>query len=230
MTQRQNNALNMYNAVLQYLDENSGIWNNVTPVADKQAQLKMIVNSVNSKSEEQQEKSTNGYTAAKNAAVNAMVNLAYKMALKVKGYAKKTDDEVTLQSVDFSMSELENGPSTEVINRCRIIATTAQKKLAGLADYKVTASDVTALQDAINNAVPKKAERDAVGAARRGVTLTLPSLFSQARKEVSDLDDLIEGLIEDNEDFISGYFAVRRINDIPASKSKKEEQIEAVKQ
>ena len=126
MTQRQNNALNMYNAVLQYLDENFEIWHNVTPVANQRAHLKSIVDSINGKSEEQQGKSTTGYTASKIVAMDTMVSLAYKMALKIKGYAKKTGNKVILQSVDFSISRLQSGSSREVINRCKIIAATAQ--------------------------------------------------------------------------------------------------------
>jgi hypothetical protein len=104
------------------------------------------------------------------------------------------------------------------------------EKPCQLAGYKVAAADITALRDAINNALPKTAERDAASAARRGVTLTLPSLFSQANEEASDLDDLIEGLVdEEHEDFITGYFAARRINDTRGGKSKKEE-LKEVKQ
>jgi len=223
MTQRQNSALNMYNAVLQYLDENFEIWHNVTPVANQQAHLKSIVDSISNKSEEQQGKSTEGYTVSKIVAMDTMVNLAYKMALRIKGYAKKAGNEVILQSVDFSMSELQSGPPTEIINRCKIIAATAQANLAYLTDYKVTATDITALRDAINNAIPNAAQRDAAGAERRGgITLTLPALFSDAGEEANDLDDLVEGLI-DNEDFVTGYFAVRHINDMRGGKSEKEE-------
>jgi len=229
MTQRQHNVLNMYNAVLQYLDENSGIWSDITPVADKQAQLQTLINSISSKSEEQQGRSSGGYTAAKNVAMDNMVDLAYKLALKVKGYAKKTGDEVLLQWVDFSMSKLGTGTSTEVINRCKLITSAAEKNLAALADYKVTEADLTALHDAINNAVPKKAERDSVNAARRGVTLSLPTLFSQAGKEANNLDDLMKGLIA-NEDFVTGYFAARRINDMRGGRNKKEEVKGEVKQ
>jgi hypothetical protein len=120
------------------------------------------------------------------------------------------------------MTDLESGPVTEVINRCNIIAAAAQKNLASLANYKVAAADITALPNAINNAQPKTAERDAARAARRGVTLTLPSLFSRENEEASDLDDLIEALIdEEHEDFTMGYFAARRISDTRGGKSKK---------
>ncbi len=138
---------------------------------------------------------------------------------------KKTGNKVILQSVDFSISSLQSGSSREVINRCKIIAATAQANLAYLTDYKVTATDITALHDAINNAIPKAAPRDAAGAERRGITLTLPALFSDAGEEANDLDDLVEGLI-DNEDFVTGYFVVRRINDMRGGKSKKEEKEE----
>jgi hypothetical protein len=49
----------------------------------------------------------------------------------------------------------------------------------------------------------------------------LPQLFSDAREQVTELDDLIEGLVEDA-DFVEKLFCVRRINDRRGGKSQPE--------
>ena len=213
MTQNQLNVLTMYDAVLEYLDENNGIWTAIVPIQEKVTELSGTVETIHSKSQDQQAKSPTGFTAAKNAAMDTMVQQAYKMALKVKGYAKKAGDAVLLQSVDYNLHDLENGSEKEVINRCTIIVNAAQENLASLADYKVTTEAIAALATAINEAKPKTAQRDAVSGEKHSITLNIPSLFSQAREEVLDLDDLIKALIDDEQhDFINGYFGVRNIN------------------
>src|SRR4051812_22891250 len=122
MTQNQLNSLAMYNAVLNYLDENTGTWTGVMPIEEKKNELAAIVATIDSKSQDQQEKSPVGFTAAKNIAMDTMVQQAHKTALRVKGYAKKIGDTLLLHSVDFSLNDLENGPAKEIINRCTIIA------------------------------------------------------------------------------------------------------------
>jgi hypothetical protein len=108
-----------------------------------------------------------------------------------------------------------------VINRCILIADAATENIAGLTDYKVTADDVTALNNAIEAARPKAAERDSVGSERTAITEDLPQLFSDAREQAIELDDLIEGLVDDA-DFVESYFAVRRVNDRRGGKSQPE--------
>ena len=224
MTQRQINALHMYNAVLAYLDENIVIYMGIAPIVEQKTALAYTIDLIKTNSQNQQEKSPEGFTAAKNNAIETMINKAYKIALKVKSYAKKTGNAVLLKSVDFSMHDLESGSETEIINRCKIIANAADANIANLTNYKVVAQDVADLNTAITGAMPKAAQRDVVGSERHSITLNLPSLFSQAREQALDLDDLIEGLIdEESQEFIDGYFSVRRINDRRGGRSEKQE-------
>src|SRR4051812_13504575 len=132
MTQNQINALAMYDAVLEYLDENTVIWTGITPIEEKKTELATTVSTIHSKSQDQQEKSPEGFTAAKNSAMDTMVRQAYKVSLKVKAYAKKIGDSVLHQSVDVSLRDLESGPEKEIINRCVIIAKAAQAILDNL--------------------------------------------------------------------------------------------------
>src|SRR4051794_13412363 len=118
MTQNQLNSLAMYNAVLDYLDENADTWTGTMPIEEKINELAATVANIHSKSQDQQEKSPAGFTAAKNVAMDTMVQQAHRTALKVKGYAKKTGDTLLLHSVDVSLHDLQNGPEKEIINHC----------------------------------------------------------------------------------------------------------------
>src|SRR4051794_40958568 len=118
MTQNQLNTLAMYDAVLEYLDDSTAVWTGIIPVEEKKTELATTVATIHSKSQDQQEKSPEGFTAAKNSAMDIMIQQAYKVSLKVKAYAKKVGDSVLLHSVDISLRELERGPEKETINRC----------------------------------------------------------------------------------------------------------------
>lgn len=212
MTQRQINLLAMYNTVLQYMDDHSTAWATITPIADKKSELAAAINVISSKGVTQQQKTTQGYTSDKNTAMETMIGLAYKIALRIKAFAKKNNNAVLLNTVGYSEHSLEKGPEAEVINRCILIASAAKENVAGLAPYKVSAADIKALNNAIETARPKTAERDSVSSERTAITGSLPQLYANAREMASDLDDLVEGLADDA-GFIDGYFAARRIND-----------------
>jgi hypothetical protein len=109
MTQRQINLLAMYNAVLQYMDDHSETWTTIIPIADKKSELANSVNTITGKGIIQQQKNTHGYTSDKNAAMEIMTGLAFKMALRVKAFAKKNHNAVLLQVVDYSEMPLKQG-------------------------------------------------------------------------------------------------------------------------
>src|SRR4051794_2092887 len=89
MTQNQLNTLAMYDAVLEYLDESTAVWTGIIPVEEKKTELATTVATIHSKSQDQQEKSPEGFTAAKNSAMDIMIQQAYKVSLKVKHMQKK---------------------------------------------------------------------------------------------------------------------------------------------
>lgn len=221
MTQRQINLLAMYNAVLRYMDDHSDAWATITLIADKKSEMAESIAEISGKGIIQQQKNPKGYTSDKNAALETMTGLAYKIALRVKAFARKNRNAVLLQAVSYSQFALETGPETEMINRCALIAGAATDNLGSLSAYKVTADDIEALTDAIDAARPKSAERDAVGGERTAITGNLQQLFSEAREHATELDDLVEGLVDDP-DFVESYFAVRRINDRRGGRSQQE--------
>jgi hypothetical protein len=208
---------------MRFLDDYSQIWSNLLPMAELKEELSMTLVDLNVKLQEQHLKNPKGYTQAKNAAMATMNHRAIRLALKLKSYAKRTNNPVLKQMVDFSESELEIGSDIEKINRCRFIAETATQHLTQLTAYLVTDLEIDALTEAIGIAAPITAQRDSLTGERRSVTGTIQELFEKAQGQITDIDDLVKCLVsEENSNFISGYFSVRRINNRRGSSSKKE--------
>jgi hypothetical protein len=203
----------MYKGVLLYLDTHSTIWTASTPIAEQLVALKATITEISEKGLVKQQKNPKGYTKAKHVALDSMMSLAHTLALRVKAYAKKESNEILLQKVSFTESTLKRGTATEIINRCTMIAAAATEHLPGLAAYKVTGAEVDALLLAVETAKPKTAERDTVTGERISIVAALVPLFTYAKEQAKDLDDLVEAMLGDeHKDFVTGYFALRRVN------------------
>jgi hypothetical protein len=213
MNQRQTNVLNMYKGILNYMNTYTDVWNDVELITEQHSTLNDTIALLGEKVLEQQQKDPAGYTKAKKEALNRVVSLAYIMALKLKSYAKATDNAVLLQKVQYSDSNLERGSESEVINRCSLIAAAAAEHLEQMTAYRLTEGSINELKGCITLVKAKIAERDVVTGERVSITSTLPQLFRQAQEQIANLDDLIRVLIDESKrDFISGYFAIRRVN------------------
>ncbi len=214
MTQRQINSLNMYNAVLQFLNDNNAAWNSNTIIAAAVTALGTTVTAIQKQAGAQQN-GAKGYTAKKDQDLENLADLTYKLALRVKNYAVSINDLVLKQAVTVTRHELQNGKEADVLNRCKNIISKADGVAsAAPPEYKITSqliADATAAADLIT---PDTAERDVVSGAHSGTTTQLGSLFSTARNQLHTLDDLIEGdADDDSSDFVNNYFIMRRTND-----------------
>jgi hypothetical protein len=160
----------------------------------------------------QAERSTVGYTKDRNGQLHAMCDLAYGLLLKIRSYARISNNQVLLHAIDYSESHLRRGRETEVINRCQMIHDKGQEHQAALADFMVTPDVLAHLHTAIQNFSPLSAKRDIVLGERATATANIPSLIESVRNELLTLDDLIEGLVRDK-DFVTTYIQVRQIID-----------------
>jgi hypothetical protein len=218
MTQDQLNFNSMLAAVLKYLNDNSPEWstNSVVNIGVKNVQVAKAA--IDTKAQLQQDSDKTGYTNQKNMDYENMLTLAYRMGVRVYNYAESVNNAVMMQAVNYSKHDLEKGTEQNVVKRCTTIAEQAAAALAAVpapsADYKITATGVSDLQAAIGLITPDTAERDVVGGTHTNTTASLASLISDARAKLKTLDKLIEGMVDDDEDdFITGYEVVRRIND-----------------
>lgn len=212
MNQRQLNTLTMFKAVLAHLDARPSLWNASAPLTKVVFTFRTFVVALNQQSLTQAERITVGYTQDKDGQMQAMCDLAYGLLLKVRSYAKITNNKALLYAINYSESDIRRGPEVQIITRCQAIHNKGQEYLADLTDFLVTAKNLTELQNAINAVKPLSAQRDVIAGERVTATANIPLLIDGARAEVDKLNDLVEGLIADK-NFVNTYRQVRQIID-----------------
>ncbi len=139
MTQRQINSLNMFQAVLQYLNDNKAEWNTNTLITASVQNFRSSADAIKQQAEAQQSSNTKGYTAKKEQDMENLVDQCYKLALRVKNYGVNIHDLVLKQAVDWSRRDLEAGKEMDIENRClTIIDKAASVAAIAPAEYKIT--------------------------------------------------------------------------------------------
>ncbi|MDR0732440.1 MAG: hypothetical protein LBF08_00035 [Dysgonamonadaceae bacterium] len=221
----QSNYLNMANAVLEHFDENVSAWTGISVVSAGVTALKGTVANITAAATKQEESNPVGYTAAKEDARDGLEHFVYQTALRLRVYAKITNNDVLLETVHFSRSALDHLRINDLLTRSRVILDACVANLSHLGDYQVTQDTVDDLQQRIDQTAQLYAQRDTVVDQRMEATAHLQKLFAQARKQLKTLDDLVEGYVEDDA-FVATYFNARRIHDLRGRKMKPEQEPE----
>jgi uncharacterized coiled-coil protein SlyX len=218
----QSNYLNMLNAVLAHFDNNTPLWTGIGTVATCVGKLKNTVANITVAATSQGENNPVGHTAAKEQARDGLENLLYLTALRVRSYAGIAGDEVLLEQMRFSRSELDILGINDLLTRSRMALDACTANLSALTEYQVDQNTINNLQQLIDQTAQLYAQRDTVIDRRMEATARLQELFAQARKQLKTLDDLVEAYVEDDA-FVATYFNARRIHDLKGRKVKKEE-------
>lgn len=207
----------MYNTVLANLDRNAAIWEENSLILAEVELFRNVAQTISNEGFKQTEKNPKGFTQDKDAQLELMCELTYELVIKIRPYARKIKNNVLLQAVDHSISDLKKGSAEAIINRCQLIHDKGQEFLAALSAYQVTAEGLAEVKASIEKFKPMIAHRNSIGDERAAATQNLPLLFSQAREHLQSLDDLIESQVG-NKDFVNSYFQSRRITSPGSSK------------
>lgn len=203
----------MMKAAMQVLNENKPVWENIKPIAVEITDMAGLLAAIAAEGQMQYDSQTAGHTNRKDRALETMNSLGFKTSLKVSAWARKSGNEVVLAATNFRKWEFERGSESEQVTRNTTIAGIARQHLASLADYKITAEGCTALEEAIQAALPLTAVRDAVGSNRQAATGGLALYIKAATDILIHLDGLVEGMLEDeHRAFEDAYFAARKVH------------------
>ena len=218
------NYFSMTGRVIAFCDDNPAPWQGVaameeqlTLLKDQYAQGEQLMN---------QKESANpkGQTDAKDDKFEAMRVLGFIVAKRLSGLARKKNDPELLNLVNYSESSFKRGPERQVKERCKVMADKAHA-LAGDAEapgYKVTEEAATQLDTLITDYSLLPEKRDNTVTARKVTGQAIESLIDAIRQTLDGLDDLVTGLIED-EDFQDNYFEARAIHSPGYHKTKADE-------
>jgi hypothetical protein len=227
MKQRQFNFLNMVNGVLAGFQKEQQLWEQEPEIVSLYNSIKADYDQVIAKGEDISGTDTTGYTFSKNDTFDRLTAATYKLARQISGYAKIKNDTKLLPLVDLSLTTISHGPEKEVLLRCAGIARQAESLLTVLAPFKVTAGAIAAIKQMVTECEQFSSDRTVASSGKVIGGRDIGTLISGLREKLDILDDLVEGLIDDD-GFIARYKSLRVIIDHGKGKTLKNKVTEKV--
>ena len=216
---QQNNKLKMAQATLGCLQgtNHASLWAGIIGIEDAVASVESTVDAILARSVKQSART--GFTAQKRAAQTDLINAAFTVCSGLKALASATDDQQLFAQANFSRSALEKGRESEVVNRGQSLLTLGNEHAAALAaKYHVSANDLTALQDGLEDFAEVQPKPRLGRAASASATSELATLFSDLDKTLNEqLDPLMAKFRFTQPAFFAEYETARSIVDSAAS-------------
>jgi hypothetical protein len=213
----------MINTVSQQFDKNIPVWNGNVLVVGGVNNLKKTSEAIKAAAQKQQTNLPTGYTAAKERARDELESLLYQTSIRLRSYARTTNNDVLIAQLEYSQSALGRIRHNDLLTYGRVVVEACKQYLPELLVYQIDDMTINELSQSIDRTETLFSERNTIVSQRVEATADLEKLFSVARKQLKILDDLVEGYIDD-ETFVITYFQTRKIHDLKKKKTKKEDE------
>ena len=214
MNQKEINSINMIDGTVVYLNKLNTEWNKEAAIVESVDYIVERKTKIDAEVKEILQKQTVGITDELYAGLGKAIDLAYIMAKRIKVYARKTGNLTLVRDVDYAKSEMIGGNFKAIIDRLWLVAKRGEDNLAALATYKVEQIDLDDLNAAIDAIKDKPAIRKSMTGENVESTASIKLMLKEILDKMNDeMDDEIEALCE-NDEFVEGYFAVRRTYDV----------------
>lgn len=218
MTTPQLNKLRMYMAVMATCEKFKTNWQTVTGFADGYAEWIVHVNALKGFRQAELQPST-GWAEEKQRRREVMSKAGAKIAGAIHAYAVKQGDGDLAARSDFSYSDLLEGRDSDSSDRCQNLVTIATPMVAALANYKVTAAQLTDAQQKITAYMEIKDKPAQKVDDRAGNNQKVAKHFKGADELLdSPLDDTIGQFEDSDADFFIAYKNARKIDDTASTR------------
>jgi len=189
----------VWNAVLAFA-------NNVTLLKNKIDEIELI--------KEAQETDITGWAMDKKAKKLDIVKKAMVMAGGPKAYGLASSNNVLVQEVSYTRSELKKDRDTDFTTKVRVIFNKAKANKVELVNYGITDAMITAFDALIAEYEAMVQDPRSKIAERKSATKQLDVLMDEAEDIVEIMDGMVEQYAESNPDFYNSYKAARIIVDV----------------
>lgn len=161
-----------------------------------------------------QETDLKGWTRSKNSMKLEMIVKTMKLVNSVTAYALANSNHVLYSETNYNKKKFLHMRDEEVNVVCSLVGTKCSGIIAELADYGLTAADLTAQSAAIlkYNDIKSKpsVKEDEVQVATEGIATSL----SKIRKVFRVMDRIVRGMQDTQPKFVKKYFNSREIYDL----------------
>ena len=197
----------MCRAIISLFESFVALWEGKTTVEESVNKLKAYDVGVEVASFQQMNSSTKGITIDKKKLRKLMISVALVVISKIRPYAKRTNNNELLVAVDFSESDLSHGKEADCVSRCSVVLSKGREFLTSLASYKLTESDLVALEATIEPFRDIAEKSKVTASTREAATEKIEMLTTLTRQELQILDDLVKSQMP--EDFYTTYINLR---------------------
>ncbi len=195
---------------VSYAHRNENLWSKLAVIAANVEALEENERELDLAFKAQDENDPGGYVAQKNQQFTRFFRKIYKLGRKLSFYAKETGDKVLMNEVDIAESAFFILPEKEALIKCNSIIKRGNEYLSKTADYAITAEELKILTSELSELEKMHPTIGMITNDRKSARRSIRELIAEARTILDKLDDAFEGMIDD-EAFIDGWFAVRKI-------------------
>ena len=195
---------------ISYLHHNESSWIQQAVLNAVVADLERNENELELAFKAQDANNPGGQVAQKNGLLGTFFHNIYRLGRKLSFYAKDNGDKVLLNDAAISESGLQKLPEKEALIKSSNIIRLGNEYLEKAAGYGITAEEIDGLTRVLSELETMQPTIGVITNDRKSARHSIETLTNQARTLLDKLDDGLEGLI-DNDDFINGWFTVRKI-------------------
>lgn len=201
----------MLNKSVTYLQENKSVWMNQAVIAANVDALEEYEQELDHAFKAQDENDPGGYVAQKNDQLSVFFRKIYKVGRKLSFCAKDTGDKVLLNDVDVPESTFVLLPEKEALIKCSTILKRGNEYLPKTAGYGITAEELNNLTAKLSVLEKMQPTIGIITNDRKSARRSIKEVITETRLQLDKLDDAFEGMLDDDDAFIDGWFAVRKI-------------------
>lgn len=191
----------------------SGVWGAVVAFASNMTQLKSKIDEIEL-IKEAQETDITGWAMDKKAKLFEVIKKAMVIAGATKALGLATANNVLVQEVSYTRSDLKKARDTDFITMVKVIFNKAKDNKTALVDYGITEAMITAFDALISEYQLMVEDPRTKIAERKSKTKQLDVLIDEADDILEVMDGIVEQFEESNIDFYNSYKAARIIVDV----------------
>ncbi|NEW83109.1 MAG: hypothetical protein GZ094_12175 [Mariniphaga sp.] len=210
MDRKEKTFYEMLKESVSYAHKNQSVWMHLAVIADNVELLEESERELGLAFKAQDENDPGGYVDQKNQQLTLFFRKIYKLDRKLSFYAKENGDKVLLNDVEVAESTLEQTPEKEALIICSTILKRGHEYLPKTADYGITAEELNNLTAELSDLEKMHPTIGLITNDRKSARRSIREVIAEARILLDKQDDAFEGMIDDDA-FIDGWFAVRKI-------------------
>ena len=161
-----------------------------------------------------QEQDIKGFTTDKHVKRGDMEEKTMDLVNGLKGFALATSNNILLEEINYTKSELRNDRDENVVSKCQIVQDRANTNAVALADYNITAGMITDQQAAIGIYSAVSQMPSVKGDEKQAITSQIGTTIEKIRDTFKILDSIAKTFKNTNPTFMEEYFNAREIYDL----------------